>query len=153
MEYTIDKESLYALVDEEVSKVADDAYSEGGQSLYDSIVLTQKDKTTVERFMDDAADQLASRAFDICKYQVEVAVENNEPTGRKQLYFYAPDFDSSMEDAVKDELGRYIVLFVCASLFQQRRASLVESYAARAQAAADKAVTLLKSRKDPLESW
>ncbi len=157
MDYTIDKDSLYALVDEEVSKVANDAYSDTGESLYDSIVLTQKDRSTVERFMDDAANQLAKRAFDICKYRPEMQTpqggDTPVATGRMKLDFYVPDFDSTMQDAVTTEIGRYIVLYVCASLFQQRRASLVEEYSARAQAAADKAVSLLKSRKDPMVSW
>ena len=188
MYYVIDKSALWDLANEEVSKVADAAYAEDGTSLYDSIVLTEKDRATMERFMDDAISALVRRAFDICKYSplvhyvqdvdgsgnplYYVVGENGQPTQEttttetdfpvwtstiasieSRLVFYVPDFDTSMEDAVKEEIDRYVSMYACAALFAQRRASLEPEYTTRTQSAMDKAITLLKSRKHPLAQW
>lgn len=165
MYYVIDKDALYALVDEEVSLVADAAYSEQGESLYDSVVLTEKDRPTVERLLDDAVNQFAGREFDICKLSQETYTDEfgeAQLSSRMRLQFHVPDFDTSMavlEDGtitggpLKTELDRYLVLFACAGIFQQRRAALVPEYTARAQSAMDKAVTLLKTRKHPVTQW
>ena len=156
MYYVIDKDALYALVDEEVSHAADAAYSEDGRSLFDSVALTEKDRPIVDRLMDDAVSAFVRREFDITKFSPEsYADEFGEAqlTGRMRLQFYVPDFDETMTDALTDELGRYIVLFTCAGIFQQRRAALVPEYTARAQAAMDKAVALLKTRKHPVTQW
>lgn len=153
MEYLIDKESLYALVDEEVSHVADEAYTEDGTALYDSIVLTEKDKGTVERLMDDAAAQLVVRAHDICRLEPETEGNPPQRTGRSILLFYVPDFDMRNEQAAKEEISRYMSLYVCTAIFQKRRTSVVEEYSARALAALNSAIGLLKQRKHPLASW
>ncbi|MBP5389724.1 MAG: hypothetical protein J6Y27_05205 [Bacteroidales bacterium] len=152
MYYSIDKERLRALVDEEISKVADEAYSDAGASLYDSIVLTDKDTAMVDRFIDDAVSLLVRRAFDICKYAPELVPDGEggemlSPVMR--LHFFVPDFDRTMEDSVKAELDRYISLYAVASILQQRRAVLVPEYTDRAKTSQDTAITLLKSRKNP----
>lgn len=147
MNYIVDKTILTALIDEEVSKVADEAYGENGGSLYDSIVLTEKDASTVDRLIDDAVNGIASRLYDVCKFTTSAT------DGVVALLFHVPDFDETMESAAKDELTRFVVFSVCAALFQSRRAQAVPEYTERAQAAINKAVTLLKSRKSPTEIW
>lgn len=148
MDYTVNKTELYNLIDEEVSLVADKAYAEDGTPLYDGINLTSGDRQTVERYIDDAVSVLIVRTYDICK--LKSAGSEEEST---ELDFYIPDFDSSLVDAVKSELNRYICLSVCASLFTQRSAAIAPDYAARAQAALGKAVSMLKSRKHPYITW
>jgi len=134
MEYTIDKTLLEPRIEEEVSRVADEAYSETG-SLYDSIVLTEKDDSLVSRFIDEAVNGLAGRLFDICK------------KGTGKLVFFVPDFDPTMEDTAKDEITNYIVYSVCVAIFKSRRAEAVPEYEGLALGALNKAITLLKSRK------
>lgn len=141
MDYSIDKDALWDLIDEEVSRVADKAYGEDGTSLYDSVVLTSRDKNLVNRFIDDAVSAMALRAFDICKSSIG------------KLEFFVPDFDTSMEDIVKHEIDRYISMYVCASVLRQRSASVENEYTERTQAALDKAVQLLKSRKHFNALW
>lgn len=148
MTYEIDKSMLYGLVDAEVSRVADEAYSDDGTSLYDSVVLTSRDKGLVEGFIDDAISLFVNRTFDICKYK-----EPAQGSSNHSLEFDVPDFDATMEAPAKDELSRYISLYAANRVFQQRRAIVVPQYTERAQAAMDKAVTYLKSRKAPNESW
>lgn len=155
MYYLIDKTVLLPLIDEEISRAADEAYAESGESLYDSVVLTEKDSGMVERFINDAVNLIVRRAFDICKFSPETEEVDGETqlTGRMRLYFYVPDFDETMSDAVKTELDRFISMYVSGNVFQQRRASLVPEYTTRIQAALDNAVTMLKSRKYPSVIW
>lgn len=141
MEYSIDRNALWDLVDEEVSRVADKAYGEDGTSLYDSVVLTSRDKNLVNGFIDDAVSAIALRAFDICKYSND------------KLEFFVPDFDSSMKDVVKHEMDRFISMYACSSVLRQRSASVEAEYTERMQAALDKAVQLLKSRKHFNTLW
>lgn len=145
MYYVIDKPALLESIREEVSVVADAAYSDDGTSLYDSVMVTERDTPAMQRFIDDAARLFARRTFDIAKYASQEASVT--------LEFYVPDFDTSMEEAVKDEIDRYIVMYSCSALFQQRRPAVVPEYTNRTQAAMDKAVALLKSRKHPVSQW
>ena len=153
MFYIIDKAGLLESVEEEVSHIADSAYGEDGSSLYDSIVITEKDRQNVLRFIDDAVtDFVRKRAFDICKYSPETYQDEAgewQLSGRMRLQFYVPDFDETMWDATKAALDRYIVLYAVGSLCQSRRADLVPEYAKRTQEAQDNAIILLKSRKYP----
>lgn len=151
MYYVIDKPALLERVKEEVSRVADEAYTDDGTALYDSVIVTQKDEDQIDRFIDDAVDALVRRAFDITKYAPLVDSETLAVTPR--LKFYVPDFDETMEDAVRSELEKYIVLYACSSLFQSRRAGVLPEFQARTQAAMDNAVILLKSRKSPVDTW
>lgn len=134
MEYTIDLTTIRQKIDEVVSRVADEAYGETG-SLYDSIVLTEKDEPLVSQFIEEAVNSFVSRVFDICK----------KKTGK--LEFYVPDFDPSMVGAVNDEITNFIVYSVCVSIFKSRRAQVVPEYEGLALGAINRAVSLLKSRK------
>ncbi len=131
---------LYPLIYEEVSRVANEAYDEEGNSLYDGIIITSADKPTVNRLEDDAIDALVKRTIDICTFQIG------------QLSFDVPDFKEDLTDATKTEITRYIVMNVCSAWFQSRIPSKVEEYALRGQTAMDKAVTYLKTIKAPTRS-
>lgn len=134
MEYTIDLATIRQKIDEVVSRVADEAYGETG-SLYDSIVLTDKDEPLVTQFIEEAINSFVTRAFDICK------------KGTGKLVFYVPDFDLTMEDSTKDEITNYIVYSVCVAIFKSRRAQVVPEYEGLALGALNKAISFLKSRK------
>lgn len=149
--YTINRTSLRDRIDEEVSHVANEAYADNGQSLYDSIIVTEKDDEVVGRYIDDAINAFVNRTFDICKYFY--ATDTNESQPSERLQFYVPDFDETMEDATMEEITKFIVLFACSSLLQTRRPLVVPQFNERMQAALTKAVTLLKSRKSPIELW
>lgn len=146
MEYTIDLTVLKALVDEEVAKVADAAYAESGESLFDSVVLTSRDDALVDGAIGDAVRVFVSRVDDICRY-------TTPSSGNERLLFHVPDFDGTKEDAALSEVTHYIVFASVASILQSRRVQSVPEYDTRAQAALTKAVTLLKSRKDPVLQW
>lgn len=171
MYYVIDKEALYGRVDEEVSRVADEAYTDDGTSLYDTVLLTERDKEMVERYMDDAVSALVTRTFDICKYSPQV-VYREDGQGNvtdeidhivPRLLFHVPDLDTGMEERtdengelppfISEELSRYIAYYTANAIFLSRRPGVVPQYADRVQAAMNRAVTLLKSRKAPNARW
>lgn len=160
MYYVIDKPLLLEKIKEEVSHVADEAYGEDGTALYDSVMVTLRDNNKLGGFIDDAVSDFVRREFDITKYNNIVNYhpdEEGNPTAQvasvtPRLEFFVPDFDETMADAAKAELDRYIVMYACSSLFQQRRATVVPEYTNRAQSAMDKSVSLLKTRKAP-DEW
>ena len=149
MYYIIDKASLYDLVFEEVSKVADEAYAEDGTSLYDMVILTEKDRSTVERFLDDGVRHLVRVANDITSYAPLAVTDNGVTTITPRLLFFVPDMDATQEDETALQVTRYITLFACAAIFRQRRPSLVEEYTSRVQGALDSAIALLRKRTAP----
>ena len=138
LSYTINKAHIAELAAEELSHVADKAYTEQGISLYDGVILTSKDDNLVDRFLEDAVNALAGRAFDICYRTTD------------GLNFDVPDFDETMEGAVFSEITRYLSLYIVASFAAQRSIPDYKEYSERAKAAQDKAIILLKSRKLPV---
>ena len=148
--YTVDYTALFGTIDEEVSRVADAAYSEQGVPLYDEIVITRRDFDTVMSMMNNALSAIVNRCKDICRYS-PTSVGSAETM---RLAFYVPDFDEANNgDAVRDELSRFITNSSVEQYLTQRHPASVPEYDQRAQAALTKAVSLLKTRKAPLESW
>lgn len=161
MYFYYDKDELYFGVDEEVSRLADTAYSEGGDSLYDSIVLLSRDRQRVSAFIEQAVSELVNRAHDICKYSPEVHYQpdgNGQPTENisyidERLHFYVPDLDTSSETAIDQELTNYIVQYTTTEIVKERMPSVAPLYAERAAKALTKAISMLKTRKAPNETW
>lgn len=60
MAVSINKQSLLAVVAEEISRAAGRSYSEDGVSLYDAIVQKSRDKDFVERTLQESADVICS---------------------------------------------------------------------------------------------
>ena len=146
LNYTINRTLLRALIDEQVSHVADEAYGDNGMPLYDSIILTEKDDENVNTFLDEAVRAFVTRMYDVCHLKKDNG--NNDV-----VEMYLPDFDTTMQDAALGEITHFLVFSVCAAFFQSRRAQAVESFSLRAKAAMDRAVSLLKSRKHPTATW
>lgn len=142
MDWNIDIEEIRDLVDEEVSRAADAAYSEDGVPLYDSIVLTLKDADNLLRFIGDAVRGVQARLFDVARVESPVSVR-----------FHLPDLDPTYADPARAELRRFVVMSVCAGIFRQVRPALVQEYSDRSQAALTAAVTMLKTRKSPADIW
>ena len=147
--YQIDKDALYALVDAEVSKVADEAYAEDGTSLYDTVVLTLKDRDTIDAFFPDGLHALCRAISDIASYYEIGAYIGSTPAVKPTMQVYVPDFDRTQEKAVEAQIDRYLVLYACNALFHQRRTVLVPEYTNRVQWAMDNAITLLRKRITP----
>ena len=137
--YTIDDKHIIELAAEELSHVADKLYNDQGASLYDAIILTSKDNDIATRFLYDAINSFAARTFDIC-YRTSDGFN-----------FYVPDLDVTMQPLIEEEITRYLSLYVAASFLSLRGVPDAKEYTERTQASANKAVTLLKSRKLPQE--
>ena len=137
MEYQIDRNGLLDRVEEEISHIADASYADTGQSLYDTIVLTEKDRAGALRLIEDAVGLFVKRTFDICRRAYDT------------LVFSVPDFDESMTEIVQGEISDFLVFYPVATICQSRKAERAQEFTQRAQDAIDKAAVLLKSRKLP----
>lgn len=139
MTYSVNSTTITNLVEEEVSRVAAAAYSDDGGSLYDSVVIHSNDADTVSRMIRDGVDAVVRRAADICTVIPSPLA----------LSLYAPDMDSSKEDAVEDELTRAISLGAVSTWLKEKLPARSEEYAVRANAALDAAIAMLKTRTKP----
>lgn len=135
-------DDVLAKIRDEISRVADKAYDDEGNSLYDGIVVTSSDEATLTAMISDSINSFVRRVSDIVS-----GMENSaDGTG---ISIDVPDFDTNFGGAVSSEFERHIVLNVCAAWLQERYSERSEEYVARGQVAADKTVALLKTRKKP----
>lgn len=141
MNYTFNKNDIYQMVEREVSMAADAANDQSGVSLYDQVVLTEKDRPFVEGLVDEAAASLIRRFSDIF-------VQDESTTATRTLTFDIPDFDTRREPELF-LIPLFLALNASNGVFMQRAAALVPEYTQRAQAALDNLETLLRSRTAP----
>lgn len=160
MYYVIDYSSLWKLIDEETSRVADKSYTEQGASQYDLIHLTSQDQNAIRRLIDDSVSKLVARLRDICKYSplIYYAMEGGQQTDQitsitPRIQFYVPDMDEKSEEPVREEVTRYIVFYVTASHLGEKSPDRAQQYVDLSAAALDKANLLLRTRKPITESW
>ena len=137
MTYEIDQEKLYARVEKEISRVAASSYSDDGGSLYDLIKVTSRDMDIIEEYCQGAVNA-------ICVTFAEYAKKTADAI---ELTF--PDFDTTLETSVQEELDRYVVYHTCSDWFRDKSVKDVAPYTERAADALSKANMLLKSRKPP----
>lgn len=143
MEYTIINTAIYDLVDEEISRIANNAYAEDGTPLYDGIVLHSKDKSEIERLQADAINTIVRSLYDL------VTIKPSDQEGNPVLSFYVPDIDTSTEPIIAEELNNFIVMSVCYRWLRAHAADKADDYATRANDAISKASALLHTRKAP----
>lgn len=137
MDYVIDREHLRELAVKEVSNVADRAYTEEGQSLYDGIVIHSSELVEIDNFIGQAISSLVSRLQDISRH-----LSNRDS---EKIIFDVPGFEDSKENLVRDEIENYITDYSCALWFQKTYSTKAEEYTKKAIAASDKAVNMLKA--------
>lgn len=137
MEYTVNRQSLYKLIDREISRVAASSVDESGNLMYDGIVLHSHDADTITVLEDEAISALAVRCNDIATL------------GDSGMTFYVPDFDTAHTSTLVGEITNYIMLSVCAKWFSRKAKDSEEDYRARAEASLERVVNLLKTRKAP----
>ena len=148
MDYYVDRDALYSLIDEEVSYAADEAYDENGSSLYDAIVLTKKDKRLVSKYIDDALSAIVKRMWDICKYKVTTS--NN--VVNTYLVFNLPDIPTENETLFRAEIGRVISLYAITEIYKSRRPALLAEYQARTAESLEKANLIARMRESALNT-
>ncbi len=134
-------DDVLAKIRDEISHVADKAYDDEGNSLYDGIVVSSSDEATLTAMISDSINSFVRRVSDIVS-----GINSADGTG---ISLDVPDFDTNFGGAVSSEFERHIVLNVCAAWLQERYSERSEEYVARGQVAADKTVALLKTRKKP----
>lgn len=139
MDFTRD---IFASVKEEITRVAVAAYDDNGNSLYDAVVCKSRDKATLERMYADAVSALVTRTADICNYE-------KDETGEDVISFDVLDVSPDQLTLAAQEIDRYVVLNVVGAWLQERYTTRSTEYVERGQAALDKAVKILKTRRKP----
>jgi hypothetical protein len=120
--------------------VADEAYADGGTSLYDAVVLTSKDRATVDRYIDDGVASLMH------------ALPDMATLSGTTLTITAPDIVSDNATQATNRISRYLALYAITEILQSRRAALVPRYAERVAAALDDVIALVRTRTAPTRS-
>jgi hypothetical protein len=149
MYYTINNTALRALVEEEVSHIADAAYGEDGTPLYDSVAITSKDWDAVDGYLEDAAGLLVRRNDDIARHAPLVVTADEVTTTTPRILFNVPDMASSQEPFVQAECDRYMAVYAACALMQSRRPTVVPELTSRIQNALDDVKSMLRKREDP----
>lgn len=140
MTYSINTTTLYNSVDAEVSRISDAAYSDNGTSLYDAVVLTEKDKDWVEDLIGEAVQALLRPLADIATLSSTT------------ITIDAPDIVTANATAATDAITRYLVLSATMGVLQERRAALVPAFATRVQEALNDVISLVRTRTAPSRS-
>lgn len=139
----IDVDELYGQVEREISMAADEAYGDNGMSLYDAVVLTSKDKETVEGYIQDALAIVMRRLYDIASF-TEAAGANDASLG-----ISADDLPDGLSAVIEQEVKRFFVQHAAAEICAARRAILAPQYREREKEALSNIETLVRTRKMP----
>lgn len=130
--------NVFPEIEEEISRVAAQAYTPDGVSLYDNIVLKVRDRDTVIRYAGDAVNTIAAQTEHLSRRAADDSIE-----------IVNPDIDPEQEKHAVRELKRFVVLNTVSAWLQDRFAERAPEYAARGQAALTRAITILHQRKPP----
>lgn len=141
MEYSITHDDLLELVKEEVSRVADLAYTEEGVSLYDAIAIFDRDDATVKRMISDASSVVYERFRDY------IIAPTTSQSGTEVFNFYLPDMEESQKSVASAELTRFLTFQIVSLWFNERYKSEYDNYLERSTAALGKAEMALFTRK------
>ncbi len=68
MKLKIDRDKSIEGAEREISRIADGAYDDEGNSLYDGIIVTSRDAATIEGMFSDALSALVKRLSDVISY-------------------------------------------------------------------------------------
>ncbi len=138
---TINRDNVLEGVREEVSRVAASAYDGEGQSLYDAIMVYERDESTLERLFDDALSHLTERSRDILNQYTKTS------DTVRVLEYYLPDFSDGLMDMVEADVKRYMVQHITAQWLIEKQYKRAEEYVAHANAVLDETIEHLKIRK------
>lgn len=143
--YTFNPAVLYPLIFEEISRVADTAYTEDGAPLYDMIIPSSRDDAAIERMEKDALAVLLNRLSDI----VTVGAETG---GTILLSFDVPANPYNAASNVlpfSQEITRFLVLSVCADWCREKYTPAAEGFTQRSLLELSKAIQTLKTTVEP----
>lgn len=131
-------------VDGEISRHASFLRFQDGGSAYDSLVVHTNDRPRISEFVADAFRTVQATFFGECTYR--------EHTRGYVLGFFLPDFDIDTYHSTKDELERYISLSSTSRWLGVRSfPEFSQMIAKDAETSLNRAVTMLRTRKFPIE--
>lgn len=136
--YYINKNKILPLIEREVSRIAASAFAEDGTPLYDAIVITSRDDSTIKDMIDDAATAMLTRLSDIATYF------------SGQFEFDIPEERTHDIMTIGKMIDRFIVMNVCSAWMIQRHKIKAEDYGARSTDALEKVERLLREKLPPI---
>lgn len=139
--FTINRGNVLEGVREEVSRVAASAYDGEGQSLYDAIMVYERDESTLQRLFDDALSHLTDRSRDILNQYTKTS------DTVRVLEYYLPDFSDGLMDMVTADIQRYMTQHITAQWLIEKQYKRAEDFVAHANAVLDETIEHLKIRK------
>lgn len=128
------EKEVMAAAKAEISRLAASAYSEDGVSLYDHIRLTSRDEEELRSYMSNVMETL------------RVRFKGKDIPWPESSSF--PDTIATSVD-VNTLATYYFVYSICAEWFRRKYVAKYEEYAAKAKAALENLVILVKTRKEP----
>lgn len=137
MEYKVNYNSIKAVVEEEISRVASRSYSNDGVALYDNIRLVSRDEDTLKRFLTEAANVLFSR------FRLFISFSS---TDISLVILNLPDLPNGFEDQIKNILDRYLSLSIVGRWLQECRNEESAMYIDRANVSINEAELLMMTR-------
>lgn len=150
---SIKKADLVSTIKDEVSRIADKAYDERGNSLYDGVVIYSNDEDTIDTLLSESERAVRIRLADIIKPQEATTTEDTTTEDATEetiaMEFDIPDCDPALVKLAQADICRYLTLSVCASWFNGHLADKAENFSEHALAALERAATELKTRKKP----
>ena len=136
--YTLNTSSaILPIIEQEVSRAADDAFAEDGASLYDAIVLTSKDGDVINNLVEDGVSLMMRKMADVATRNSNTVTLN------------VTDHQSGLESELNKAITRFLAMYACNGIFQQKRAALVPEYTRRTQEALDNVVEFIRTRNKP----
>ena len=137
MDITIYTSILKERIEEEVSHVADATYGEGGVSLYDSIVLTEKDQNIVSNAISEAAARLSDLCIRFLENDYEPFGDNETSVPEGYLYSFAISERRALgkKEPLTEAMSSFMIDYVLSDIYSRR--GLSELSARYGQMAAD----------------
>lgn len=130
----LDTETLLQDIDREVSKVAARTRNDG-VSMYDVLKIYTSDAPLVQNALDDSIRNIVGQFPDI-------ATE-----GEGSIVFNVPDFDGANEDALTEEIHRYLAVRTVADWFLTRLPDISQYFAGLTSESLGRITTLVRHRK------
>lgn len=134
LQIDLDTDALREDIDREVSKVAARTRKDG-VSMYDVLKIYTSDEPLVQNALSDSIRTIVGAFPDI-------ATENGS-----SIKFSVPDFDPNNEDALEEEIHRYLAVRTVSDWFQTRLPDIAQYYSNLTGESMGRMATLLRHRK------
>lgn len=128
---------ILPFIQEQISKIAADAYQEGGQSMYDAIVMHTRDVNELNKMISSTVITLVAAFGEL------VSIDGNF------LDFRLPDWDDTKTNMASTQATRFVTFDVTKKWLVLKFPSRMDEYDKKAQEAFDNLRSMIYTRKTP----